>query len=536
MLKEIICEKIPNGRMGFQAGLNVVVGDESASNSIGKSSALLMIDFAFGGDLYAKRDDIVKNVGHHDVKIHFVFKQRDYFYLRNTAELNNVHLCDSDYIIKGTIRNADYKQQLYELYGVQTKPLKFGELMAQFCRVYGKNNYNERQPLDPGYSQSGEDRVVYLVQLFGYYNKIEEQNRVVKEAAERKKSYNKVVRLKLVSPVRTKKEYKEVIKDIDRLEKEATVIKARISSQTMNLTTEQLEQIGALKLRLSRIQNEIALINGSINRLNNNLKGAIDEVLVDISQIQSFFPSIEIKKIDEINQFHAKIASILRAEICERLEDEKNELKKLNQLENDIIERIKEVALKENPSDLALDRLVDTKQTIDSLIQGKASYELIQQLSIDYKDSKAMYDKILEDILARVSFDINKEMESLNKTILGEGKKAPLISLAPNKYSIKSEDDTGTGTNYRVLITFDLAVFNLTTLPVLIHDSLLFKNIDDDALDGILTLYESKTDKQVFISIDKVGSHGERVQDIVRRKKVLQISEENPFYGKSWKE
>jgi hypothetical protein len=119
---------------------------------------------------------------------------------------------------------------------------------------------------------------------------------------------------------------------------------------------------------------------------------------------------------------------------------------------------------------------------------------------------------------------------------LGPEKKSPLISLAPSRYSIKSEDDTGTGTSYRVLITFDLALLRLTALPVLIHDSLLFKNIDDDALDGILSLYEENNDKQVFISIDKVGSYGQKVQSIVEEHKVLQLSEGNPFYGKTWKE
>ena len=536
MLKEIICDKILNGKMVFRAGLNAIVGDESASNSIGKSSALLMIDFAMGGDLYAKRDDIVKNVGHHELKIHYVFNGKDFFFSRNTADSNNVNLCDADYKTKETIKNADYKQQLYELYGVHAEPLKFGELIGQFCRVYGKNNYNERQPLYPGYSQSGEDRVVYLVKLFGYYYKIEEQNRIVKEANDRKKSYNKVVQLKLVSPVKTKKEYEEIVKDIDRLEKEAKIIKCGIASQTINLTSEQLEQIRVLKLRLGRVQNEKALISGNINRLNRNLNETTEEIADDISQIKTFFPAIEMKKVDEINQFHAKIVGILRGEIKERLDNEHKDLSRIVCLENEIVEKIKEVAINDSSSDLALDRLVDTKQAIDGLIQGKASYELIQQLAIDYKDSKELYDKILEDILARVAFDINKEMESLNKTILGEGKRSPLISLAPNKYLIKSEDDTGTGTSYRVLITFDLALFNLTTLPVLIHDSLLFKNIDDNALDGILTLYESKTDKQVFISIDKVGSYGDKVQTIVKRNRVLQISEEHPFYGKSWKE
>ena len=36
----------------FKEGLNVVLGKEDGENSIGKSSALLAIDFVFGGDTY----------------------------------------------------------------------------------------------------------------------------------------------------------------------------------------------------------------------------------------------------------------------------------------------------------------------------------------------------------------------------------------------------------------------------------------------------------------------------------------------------
>ncbi len=38
----------------FKGGLNVVLGKEDGENSIGKSSALLAIDFVFGGDTYLR--------------------------------------------------------------------------------------------------------------------------------------------------------------------------------------------------------------------------------------------------------------------------------------------------------------------------------------------------------------------------------------------------------------------------------------------------------------------------------------------------
>ena len=54
MLKEISCDKfLVDGTIRepikFHAGLNTIVGDSNSSNSIGKSTLMMIIDFCFGG-------------------------------------------------------------------------------------------------------------------------------------------------------------------------------------------------------------------------------------------------------------------------------------------------------------------------------------------------------------------------------------------------------------------------------------------------------------------------------------------------------
>ena len=171
---------------------------------------------------------------------------------------------------------------------------------------------------------------------------------------------------------------------------------------------------------------------------------------------------------------------------------------------------------------------METKEYFEKVMQefnqhrnGRSLRKYCQDEGIDYKwlqEYKRTYPKETKPVR-------NPEPDS----------QSPLIQLTPTRYSVKSEDDTRTGTNFRVLLTFDLAILNLTTLPFVIHDSLLFKNVEDNSIDGILGLYEKKTDKQVFISIDKVGSYSERVQQIVEKHNVLKLSVDNPLYGKSWK-
>ena len=60
MLAEICCEKFHQKKIVFSDTLNVVLGTNTGDNSIGKSTFMLVIDFAFGGTIYAKANDILK--------------------------------------------------------------------------------------------------------------------------------------------------------------------------------------------------------------------------------------------------------------------------------------------------------------------------------------------------------------------------------------------------------------------------------------------------------------------------------------------
>ena len=65
-------------------------------------------------------------------------------------------------------------------------------------------------------------------------------------------------------------------------------------------------------------------------------------------------------------------------------------------------------------------------------------------------------------------------------------------------------------------MVFDLAMLKMTALPVLAHDSLLLKQMEDGALEKILELY-TQTPKQVFITLDIVwgDSYAIQLQQIV---------------------
>lgn len=82
MLIEVQCDKfIKNGGIRepirFHADLNAVLGDDDGSNSIGKSTFLMILDFVFGGSDYIKRcTDVQENVKDHTINFTFEFDEQ----------------------------------------------------------------------------------------------------------------------------------------------------------------------------------------------------------------------------------------------------------------------------------------------------------------------------------------------------------------------------------------------------------------------------------------------------------------------------
>lgn len=77
----------------------------------------------------------------------------------------------------------------------------------------------------------------------------------------------------------------------------------------------------------------------------------------------------------------------------------------------------------------------------------------------------------------------------------------------------------------------------LSYLPAISHDSLLFKNIDDEGIDGIIKIYNEvyKINKQIFISFDKQSSYSQKTYEILNKNCVLQLGNNgNELYGKAW--
>ena len=71
-------------------------------------------------------------------------------------------------------------------------------------------------------------------------------------------------------------------------------------------------------------------------------------------------------------------------------------------------------------------------------------------------------------------------------------------------------------------------------MPAIAHDLPLLKNIENAAMENIILIY-SKSDKQIFVAIDKLNSYDEKAEAIVNEYKVLELSKDKLLFTKNWK-
>ena len=78
-------------------------------------------------------------------------------------------------------------------------------------------------------------------------------------------------------------------------------------------------------------------------------------------------------------------------------------------------------------------------------------------------------------------------------------------------------------------------MISLTRLPFLIHDSLIYKNIEVPATRNILRLLAAVKSKQIFLSFDEASKFGSKAANMLHHKAVLKLNKDERLYNMDWK-
>jgi hypothetical protein len=533
MLIEIKSSVFREQIITFHAGLNVVLGDEKAGNSIGKSNLLLIIDFIFGGETYITHSkDVIEQLGEHSFYFSFKF-DIEYKFKRSTNDSKIIFKCDKDYNDDTSITIDDFTKFLQEKYNINYNHSTFRALAGTYLRIWGKSNYDIHKPLklykDDAREKEGIDN---LIKLFNRYDGLKELSEKIKNDGESKKALNGMYKSNYASKI-TKPQFRKNNEQIEGIKKEIEDIQNNILKYVLNVQ----EIVNKEVLNLKAEKNDLLLIKNNYDnkllRINNNLKSEVNLNSKHLKKLQEFFPNSNIQEINKIEGFHTKIKKILSSEI----ENTKN----LIEVEiANVVDDIKQIDIKiakyfkndTNPKHI-VDKVYELTLQLNTLENTNKFYQEKEDKTSNIRLMEIDLSEKLNLITVDIKEKINTKMFEINKEIYSN-ENSPTFTIEGYKYSLDKLNDTGTGTSEANLIIFDLAIFYLTNLPLLIHDMIVFKNIGIDTMESLISLY-NKNKKQIFISIDEHKKY-ENILTILETKKVIKLDSENTLFTKIWKD
>lgn len=537
MSKAFVDDGKPRGAIQLHEGLNLVVGSERAKNSIGKTTFLLAIDFALGGSTYAKGSgDMFKNIRHHEICFAHKFGNDVYRFMRHTADPETVWRCDKHY---GRVRSMDideYTEWLSARYGLSELGGSFRSLQSPFFRIYGTKRDDPDRPLlaHPGDTYIKELR--RLVELFGRYGDIALLEEEKDELDKDKKAFRDAKSRRYLRPAKDRKDYELNEQKVVTLEKQMERILAESETGATDIETAKDDYSEHLKETLKEYKRRRKVLQRKLNAIEKDLGRISYKAEEDYKALEDFFPGIDLVPIEKIESFHSSITEILKQTHEEEAAETSNELAEVDKLIDEIEAKLSELGTNGNLSSVVIEQYADLKSLRDELNKANELYDYERAFRTKTADLNNRRNAEWETQLKEIGSALNREMEKLNREAIDTQITSPTISFnAAKSYRFTVPNDGGTGSRYRGLFIFDIAMLNLTPLKFVIHDSPGLKQIEDGHTLGIFRLYD-QSEKQVFAAIDKIESYTEsgEVPDVIANNTVLSLSSGHELFGIAW--
>lgn len=549
MLIEVQCNKfIKNGQVRepirFHAGLNAVLGDDNGSNSIGKSTFLMILDFVFGGSDYVKKcTDVQENVKSHTINFAFEFDGQKYYFSRNTTDYNKVVPCDAEYKPadnRSPLSVQQYWEFLCEHYGLTAEGITWRSAVGRFIRVYKRDTLDEERPLRSSKDEKTADAIKNYMRLFDRYAAVEAQIKQAAEAEDEKEAFRKTTQT--YNHVRAAKSEKERTENEERiivLEQSERELAESSNQGLLDLDSMTARRLTELTERLINYRRQKARVQTQLNAIRRDMTEQKKGFKRTFTDLERFFPGEEFRTLEDIERFHQKLAKILADEFAETEKDLATTFVLLNNEIVRIQEQITEIKNVPNVSQAILREFARITTELNNLREANQNYDELERLKKVAADYAETRDAVIHNQLLAIESAVNQAMREISFAILKDATHLPPVLRLEKlgKYTFNTPNDGGTGAQYRGLITFDLANMEVAPVPFVVHDSVLLKNIERPVFSEIMQVYATMKakGKQVFLAYDTLDSYGDETRKLLEANAVLELSPGgNELFGWAW--
>ena len=548
MLMEVSCDRFESNRQTrapfvFHKGLNAVVGSESGTNSVGKSTFLMILDFVFGGDDYIKKSKEVHkptNVGVHVIKFKFVFDDQPYYFSRSTeeGEYNKVIPCDENYQPlkeEEPLSISKYNTFLAEKYGFTEEGQTWRGCVTRAIRVDRRETVDTEKPLKSYKGEPDREGIIALIKLFGLYGEVSEQYKAKEKAVGEEEAYRDALKHDFIPGVKNPTEYKKNQERIVTVKALINDLAKKNDEGLLELTSLQAEQIAEIRNQIAAFRRQRSILESHKHAIERSRTDKQRKKLQsNYQELLLYFPEINVQRLEAVENFHRQLASILSGELRE---SERN-IDAMIALANEQIAKLEEeqkrISQIPNVTKATLERYAELQKELLELQSANATFEKKNELKRVTESLSETLNKAIVTEMRRVEAKINPLMDEMNETLYDVRIKPPLLNtISADLYEFSTEDDGGTGMRYKGMILLDIALMRTTKLPIIIHDSIMFANVEREAIERILDLYVQEKEKQIFIAFDKAVT--EPYRKLVEKAQVLYLSRGgNELFGKAW--
>ena len=542
MLKMIWCDKfIDDGQIRepivFTNGLNTILGDGSHSNSIGKSSFLMIIDFCFGGEDYPKKEtDTIDNIGHHTINFVFEFDGIEYHFSRSTDNPLYIKMYnDSSRSSYRTIHQNALREFLSRNYHCDNLNLHFRAIIGRFFRIYNRNTHNELRPLNATVREDEQSGIITMLKLFSLYNDIEAIKKAFDEANDKKRTFDNIRKYALGSIAISEDEYEANKIEIEKLKKELAILKEESKTGQSDNDIINAERKAFLKKERKKLRNQRRILECKIDDIDFDDNYENKSFAKNLEKLMHFFPNESFEEITLIDKFHKDVKKIISKEMKINNEETLDAIALIDEQIKLIDFELSEYKTTPDVSEAVLERFGELNKKLHDLIEANNNYERHKNVVNDFKTNQKHLEEICNSRVAQLKNSINELMAILNLAIDGPNHHAPKLDInSLNSYSFYTPGDTGTGTRHKGVVVFDLAILNNTALPAVIHDSIMFNSVEYDRRLGILRQYLDN-EKQIFVAYDDPDNANEEIKQILYDRKVIKLSKGvHALFGKQW--
>lgn len=524
------------GAIRFRRGLNIVLGPASGANSIGKSTFLLAVDYAFGGTSYGKRNDIRAHVGVHEVRFTHTIANVDYRFFRTTEDNDSVWCCAEGYVPSKKITLAEFNDWLLASYGLDGLCASFRDLVGCHIRVYGKGSLDETRPLEANSKEPQKNGVDRTLKLFGEYDALNDCEKRFKEASNQMKTFSAACARGYIKAAGKRSEVKLNEKKIAELESDSHELMDSFESGLAEVDEVKSAAVVEIKSRISKLMRKRTRLKAQARRVGAESElGASSVVTGRFEELGKFFPGCDIRSVKEIEDFHRGLAKILKREQIEAMADVEAQLALIAEEIEKLRVQASEMGEISSLPTAVIKVYANYQSEIRRLRDANDVYARKAELGAEAKLRQKEAKDARDSALRKIEEVVNGDLAELSAEIVGGERTAPRLTFGNGKgYRYSIWGDEGTGSGVRAMVMLDLVFLNRTRLPLAVCDSVALKQVADEPLVRLLE-HCDQSEKQVFVAFDRAESYGNGgIPEVIDRSVVLSLSDGHELFGESW--